>query len=145
MKKRKNIIGSVLLILLGLAFLSPFYLVFVNAFKNRVEIALDPLGMPKEWSLEYFTEAVEKMNFLQTLGNTVKVSFISVSGIIVLTSTTAWIMVRMKNKWTEILFYGLIATMIIPTQSIMMPLMQFMGSMTDKTGNPILKSHFGLN
>ena len=82
MKKRKNIIGSVLLILLGLAFLSPFYLVFVNAFKNRVEIALDPLGMPKEWSLEYFTEAVEKMNFLQTLGNTVKVSFISVSGII---------------------------------------------------------------
>ncbi len=144
MKKRKNIIGSVLLILLGLAFLSPFYLVFVNAFKNRVEIALDPLGMPKEWSLEYFTEAVEKMNFLQTLGNTVKVSFISVSGIIVLTSTTAWIMVRMKNKWTEILFYGLIATMIIPTQSIMMPLMQFMGSMTDKTGIPFLNSHFGL-
>lgn len=144
MKKRKNIIVSTVLVIFGLIFLSPFYLVFVNSFKNRVEIALNPLSLPETWSFEYFKEAIEKMDFLKTLGNTVKVSFLSVAFIILLTSTTAWIMVRMKNRLTEILFYSLIATMIIPMQSIMMPLMQFMGIMTDQTGIPFLNSHFGL-
>lgn len=144
MKKRTNFIASILLLFSGIIFLAPFYLVVVNSFKNRAEITLNPLGLPTTFSFEYFQTAMKKMNFLNVLGNSVFVTLLSVLFIVFLTAMTAWIMVRYSSKKTTILFYALIATMIIPIQSIMMPLMQFMGIMTRVTHLPFLNSHFGL-
>lgn len=144
MKKGKRIVGSILLLAAGCLFLSPFYLVIVNSFKNRAEITLNPLGLPEQFSFEYYITAIKKMDFFVALRNSTTVTVLSVLFIIFFTATTAWIMVRMSNKWTNLLFYALIATMIIPLQSIMMPLMQFMGILTRATKIPFLDSHFGL-
>lgn len=144
MKKGKRIVGSILLLAAGCLFLSPFYLVIVNSFKNRAEITLNPLGLPEQFSFEYYITAIKKMDFFVALRNSTIVTVLSVLFIIFFTATTAWIMVRMSNKWTNLLFYALIATMIIPMQSIMMPLMQFMGILTRATKIPFLDSHFGL-
>ncbi|QQO08477.1 carbohydrate ABC transporter permease [Breznakiella homolactica] len=144
MKKRTNIICSILLFLAALLYLSPFYVVIVNSFKNRAEISLNPLGLPKTLTFEYYQTAMQKMNFGSALTNSLFVTVLSIVFIIILTSATAWIMVRRPSKIGSVVFYIFIATMIIPFQSIMMPLMQFMGILKNTTGIPFLNSHFGL-
>lgn len=144
MKKATKIIGSVVLLLLALVYLSPFYIVVVNSFKNRAEISLSPLGLPKNISFEYYAAAIEKMNLATAFKNSLLVTVVSILFIVLFASTTAWLMVRRLSKAGSVYFYAMVATMIIPFQSVMMPLMQLMGGLTRWAGLPFLNSHFGL-
>lgn len=144
MKKRTTLIGSIILLALALVYLSPFYIVVINSFKNRAQINLKPLGLPDALTLEYYATAIQKMNLGTAFKNSVLVTLISIFFIVLFSSTTAWLMVRRPTKAGTILFYTLISTMIIPFQSIMMPLMQLMGNLMRFTGLPFLNSHFGI-
>ena len=76
---------------------------------------------------------MEKMNFLNALGNSLYITILSVILIVVLSSMTAWMLARTNNKLSNIIFMIFIATMLIPFQTIMMPLMQFMGNIMNTT------------
>ena len=144
MKRFVKSIGSAFLLILALVYLSPFYIVVVNSFKNRAEINLNPLKLPDTFSFEYYVAASQKMNLGRAFINSLTVTVISIVFIVLFASTMAWLMVRKGSKPLNILFYALVATMIIPFQSIMMPLMQFLGALTRTTGIPFLNSHFGI-
>ena len=47
--KIKKVALYVLGIILGLIFLSPFYILIINSFKSKKEIFKDTLTMPIEW------------------------------------------------------------------------------------------------
>jgi len=144
MKKYSKRIGSIVLVAVAALFLSPFYIVIVNAFKNRAEISLNPLGLPNSLTFQYFATAIRKMNLGSAFVNSLMVTVGSVLFLVFFTSITAWLMVRRPSRAGNILFYTLVATMIIPFHAIMMPLMQFMGFLSKSTGIPFLNSHFGL-
>lgn len=143
-KKAIRVVGSVLLLLLSLVYLSPFYLILVNAFKNRAEISLNPLGLPKSLTFEYFAKAIEKMDFLTAFKNSLIVTVLTIVFVVILSSMTAWWLVRRPSRLSSVVFYTFVATMIIPFQAIMMPLMQFMGMIQNGTGIPMLNTHGGL-
>jgi ABC-type sugar transport system, permease component len=119
-------------------------MVLVNAFKNRSEIYENILSLPSSFSFEYFTEAMKKMEFLNALKNSLFVTLISIFIIVILSSMTAWMLVRIKSKLSTFIFSILVATMLIPFQTLMMPLMQEMGWMRDTLGLKMLDSHAGL-
>lgn len=144
MHKKARAVGSVVLMVLSIVYLSPFYIVLINSFKNRAEISLNPLGLPGFFNLEYYATAIQKMNLDIAIKNSLIVTLVSILFIVIFTASTAWLMVRRPSRSGTILFYSLVATMIIPFQSIMMPLMQFMGSAGRTTGLPFLNSYFGI-
>ncbi|MDN7242683.1 carbohydrate ABC transporter permease [Planococcus sp. N028] len=144
MGKIKNVIKDVLLILLALVFLSPIYIIFVNSFKDRQELYDNALSLPSNFSFQYYLEAMEKMNFLSAIGNSLYVTIVSVIFIVVLSSMTAWMLVRSNNKLSTFIFMTFIATMLIPFQTLMMPLMQLMSSITNNLGIPMYNTREGL-
>lgn len=144
MRKPVRIIASVLLLIVSIVYLSPFYIIVVNSFKNRAEINLDPLGFPSSWDFQYYITAMEKMDLGSAFVNSLIVTLGSILFIVLFSSTSAWVLVRRPSRAGNVLFYTLVATMIIPFQAIMMPLMQFMGTLNQNTGLPFLNSFFGL-
>ncbi|MDR3335471.1 MAG: carbohydrate ABC transporter permease [Treponema sp.] len=144
MKKNHYLLANILLILLALVFLSPLYIVVVNSFKNRAEMNLNVLGLPSSFDFQYYQRAIERMQFPNAFMNSVIIAVCSILFIIVLTSMTAWRFVRVPNKLSMFLFFLFVATMIIPFQAIMMPLMQFMGWIQEITGIRILNTRGGL-
>lgn len=144
MKKTRKILSNTFVFLLGLVYLSPFYIILVNSFKDRSEMSKNVLALPQSWSLQYYTEAMNKMNFLQAFLNSLKVTGLSILFIILLSSMCAWMLARTKTKTSRLIYTVFIATMIIPFQSIMMPLMTFMGQLKSLTGFPFVNSHAGL-
>lgn len=144
MKKTRNIAANVLVILLSVCWLFPVYIVFVNSFKNRSELYESILALPKQFSFEYYEKAIDKMNFLHALGNSVLVTVVSIVFIVVFASMTAWMLVRTNNVLSTVIFNIFVATMLIPFQTLMMPLMQEMGWIRDTLRIPMLDNMGGL-
>lgn len=144
MRKTSTITKNVLLFLLALFFLSPIYIIITNSFKNRQELYENVLALPESFSFQYYLEAMEKMNFLSALGNSLYITILSVFFIVILSSMTAWMLARTNNKLSNIIFMTFIATMLIPFQTLMMPLMQLMGSITNDLNIPMFNTREGL-
>lgn len=144
MKRIGKLLAELLVILICIAYLFPIYIVVVNSFKNRQELYENMLALPENFTMEYFSKAMEKMNFLHAIGNSLFVTIVSIAIIVVLASMTAWMFVRTNNKFSRFLFMTFVATMIIPFQTIMMPLMQVMGWVRDTLHIPMLNTPGGL-
>lgn len=144
MKKVGKISREILLLLGALAFLSPIYIMVVNSFKTRSEMYENVLALPEEFSFQYYIEAMDRMNFLNAFGNSLFITVTSVIFIVILASMTAWMLARTDNTLSKIIFMIFIATMLIPFQTIMMPLLQFMDQIMKATGIPMLNTHGGL-
>lgn len=118
-------------LLLTVAFLSftfPFFLLIVNSFKNNGEILGNPFSLPARLEFSHFGDVIEKMNFLVTFKNTFLVTLLSVLFILLFSAMTAYYIVRNSTTFNRILFAILVASMIIPFQSLMIPLIYMYGA-----------------
>jgi len=144
MKRVNKALFEAFLFLLALTFLSPIYIMLVNSFKNRAELYQNVLALPSSLSFEYYGEAIRKMNFFTAFGNSLFVTLVSVGIVVVLASMTAWMLVRTDNRWSKLMFMTFVSTMLIPFQTLMMPLMQVMDWIRDVLHIPMLNTHGGL-
>jgi raffinose/stachyose/melibiose transport system permease protein len=139
-----KVLPNALLVIFCVCYLFPVYIVFVNSFKNSRELYENILALPSSFSLQYYATAMEKMQFMRAFLNSFIVTAGSILCICVLTSMAAWMLVRRDNKLSKVIFMVFVATMLIPFQTLMMPLMQEMNSIRKATGLPMLDSLGGL-
>ncbi len=92
------------------------------------------VALPTSLSLKYYASALDKMNFMTSLRNSLILTIVSIAIIVIFSSMTAWMFVRTKNRISNLGFGVLVATMLIPFQTIMMPLMQEMNWIGNHTG-----------
>ncbi|MEK6988965.1 carbohydrate ABC transporter permease [Paenibacillus sp. FSL K6-1566] len=144
MRKTGKWLLDIVLLLFAIVFLSPVFIMLINSFKDRAELYENALAFPSSFSFEYYKSAMEKMNFFTALGNSLYVTVVSVILVIVLASMTAWMLVRTDNKLSKIIFFTFVATMLIPFQTLMMPLMQVMDWIRSNLHIPMLNTHEGL-
>jgi raffinose/stachyose/melibiose transport system permease protein len=110
------------------AFTFPFFLLIVNSFKNNGEILENPFALPQAFNLSHFGEVIEKMNFLVTFKNTFLITGVSVLFILLFSAMAAYYIVRNASRFNRTFFAVLVASMIIPFQSIMIPLIYIYGA-----------------
>lgn len=144
MKKSKGVLLNILLMCFCLIWLFPIYIIVVNAFKNRAELYENILALPETWSFKYFAEAMDKMEILNALKNSLIITIISIAIIIVLASMCAWMLCRTNNKLSKLIFMTFVATMLIPFQTLMMPLMQVLSFMQKSLHIPVVDTPGGL-
>jgi len=114
-------------LLLALLWLSPFYLMIVNAFKTKREIFTDVLGLPNEYTMDNFVKAFIDLDFISALLNSVLITVSGVGIIIIFSSMAGYALARNKSKLSGIIFLVFVAAMLIPFQSVMIPLVSLFG------------------
>ena len=133
MAARKKMISHatmlIILIILFICFIFPFLMVIVNVFKAKADINSDPLALigAHGFTIDNFPNAIKSMNFLPVFGNSVLITVCSTVLAIVLASMTAFVIVRNKWKATALLFSLMIASMVIPFQVLMIPMVSLYG------------------
>jgi len=125
--KLKNYLIGGFGLLLGLLWLSPFYLMIVNAFKSKKEIFMGVLGLPEAWSFDNFVEAFIDLDFVNSLWNSVLITVVSVVVIILFSSMAGYALSRNKSKLSAGILLLFVAAMLIPFQSVMIPLVSIFG------------------
>ena len=128
-KKISHFITIAVLVILFLAFIFPFIMVIINAFKTKGDITADPLALVGShgFILTNFTDAMKKMNFATSFTNSLIITTTSTILTIVLAAMTAFVIVRNKWKACGLLFSAMIASMVIPFQVLMIPLVSLYG------------------
>ena len=128
-KKIKHAIMIIVLAILFVAFIFPFIMVIINVFKVKSDITANPLALIGRhgFTLENFPNAIKKMNFFRSFGNSLVITIFSTIGTIILSSMTAYLIVRNNWKANKILFVTMIASMVIPFQVLMVPLVSLYG------------------
>jgi raffinose/stachyose/melibiose transport system permease protein len=126
---RKRLLAAfeIFMIVLALAFIYPVIYVLINAFKSTQDIVLDPVGLPAHPTFENFakvlkTEGAGGVSFIKSLFNTLALTVASVSLIIVFSSACAYKLVRTKSWVSTAIFFAFAFFMVIPFQTIMVPL-----------------------
>ena len=118
-----------ILIITFIAFIFPFFMVVINVFKTKGDINSDPLALIGKhgFTLKNFPEAMKKMNFQVVFTNSLMITVTSTVLTIMVSSMLAFVLVR--NNWPicTMVFSLMIASMVIPFQVLMVPLVSVYG------------------
>ena len=110
------------LILLGLIFLFPFYWLVSTALKPDEQIfQMPPAWVPHPLQWQNFPKALTDIPFLLYTFNTLRICFCSVAGTVMASSLVAYSLAKIPWKGRTLVFYSLIATMILPAQVTLIP------------------------
>jgi raffinose/stachyose/melibiose transport system permease protein len=122
--KSNLIILEAVMVFIAILFLFPALITLVNSFKTDAEIVLNPVSWPQSFSLRNYYAAWQEMNFPLVLFNTFIITSLSTLSIIIVSSMAAYILVRSRTRISWVLFLTFTFSMVVPFQTIMVPLVQ---------------------
>ena len=119
MKKKGNIILSIVLWLFTLIILLPIYMVVINSFKDRNEAALMNISLPTTWHIvENYKEMIVEGGVIRGFINSMIVTGISVFLLVVLCSAMAFTLERKKDRLSKLVNSVVILGLVLPLQII---------------------------
>jgi raffinose/stachyose/melibiose transport system permease protein len=128
--KRNHAIMIIILVLLFLVFIMPFILVLINVFKDKADIVSNPLALigAHGFTLKNFPEAMRKMDFFNVFKNSLIITVCATVLTILVSAMTSFVIVR-NGKWKmcTLVFGLMVASMVIPFQVLMVPLVSVYG------------------
>lgn len=104
----------------------PFIWVIINSFKPSSELLTSSFSLPKEFTLDNYRNAFNNLNILRAYGMSFLISGSVTVGVIVLSSMMAFAMTRYKFRGKVILDGLLIASLMFPVFSTIIPVYQMM-------------------
>lgn len=135
-------------LILSLFVLSPFLLVVFNATKKSADIVISPIEPPSDWGqlLVNLNNVIENQNFSywKSFGSSLYITMVSLILLTVFSSMAAWVLVRNKTKWSQVIFMMFVASMVIPFQVVMLPLLSTFRKVSEFTGIAMLSSYTGI-
>lgn len=134
--------------LIFLAVLFPFYIVLISSAKTPFEITQSPLGLPADWSnlwnnlVHIWTD--ENIRYQSSFLASIAITAVSLLLINLLSAQAAWVLVRTKTKLSGLIFMLFVASMVIPFQIVMLPLVSWFRTLYDVTGIKLLREYAGM-
>ena len=129
-KKVTAVLSMVVLLVIFVAYMFPFIMVVINSLKQKRDIIKSPfswLFTIKGLSFDNFVKAFTQMDLLNAFKNSLIVTVSATVLVTVLAAMLAYYIVRRKNKVSQLIFALMVASMIIPFQAIMIPLVSIYG------------------
>ena len=143
------VIKFAIAVVIAIYVLFPFALVIINSCKQTQDITSNPIGL-KGMSIgqliSNLNDVVKNPNFLfwHAFGYSVLITVLSLVLLALFGAMTAWVICRNKTKWATLIYFTFIASMIIPFQVVMLPLISTFRDVGKFVGIPMLQSVPGI-
>lgn len=149
MKTSHLILIMAVAILVAAYTLMPFFLVVINVFKNANGIVANPVGfagMSVSQLMTNLSNVVNNSNFSfwSAFGTSAVVTILSLVLLAVFGGMAAWVICRNKTRWSSAIYMVFIASMIIPFQVVMLPLISTFRDVGKFVGLSMLQSIPGI-
>ncbi len=119
----KNLFIHLILILVCILSLIPFLWLLSTALKGRTEniFAYPPVFIPQDLTFDNFRQVLNLVPIIRYAINSFIVSFITVILNVVLSALAAYPLARMNFFGKKVMFFAILATIMVPFQAIMLP------------------------
>ena len=149
-KRTKSYILTVVGVIIALYVLFPFFLVVLNSFKAQASIVESPVafkGASFGQLMKNLNAVINNSNFQfwYAFGTSAVITIISLVLLAVLGAMAAWVISRNnKTTWATVIYMVFIASMIIPFQVVMLPLISTFRDVGKFIGISMLQSIPGI-
>ena len=129
-RRAVNFVTMFGLVVIFAAYMFPFLMVVINSLKQKRDIIKSPcswLFTIKGLSFDNFVKAFTQMDFPSAFGNSLVITVSATILVTILATMLAYYIVRNNNQISKITFALMVASMIIPFQAIMIPLVSIYG------------------
>ena len=117
-----RLIAYIMLLLLAISTLFPFFWMVTTSFKEEQKIFLmPPQWIPKPFLVDAYVYIFKNMPFALYTYNSIKISVLSTLGVVLSSSLAAYAFARVRFAGKGALFVVVLATMMIPFQVRMIP------------------------
>ena len=142
-------IKLVIAIVIAIYVLFPFFLVVINSCKETADITKNPIGFDGVSISQLFKNLSDVVNnthflFWQAFGYSALITSLSLVLLAVFGAMAAWVICRNKTVWSTVIYFTFIASMIIPFQVVMLPLISTFRDVGKFIGIPMLQSVPGI-
>ena len=151
MKMRKSSVAIVTIIgiLIAAYTLFPFLLVVINTARPNNSIVANPVSLENASFATLFdnlSKVINNSNFVfwNAFGTSAIITIVSLALLALLGAMAAWVICRNKTKWSTAIYMTFIASMIIPFQVVMLPLISTFRDVGNFIGISMLQSIPGI-
>ncbi len=142
-------IRLIIAIIIAIYVLFPFFLVVINSCKETAEITKNPIGFNGASVGQLFKNLGDVVNnthflFWSAFGFSALITILSLVLLALFGAMAAWVICRNKTKWSLVIYFTFIASMIIPFQVVMLPLISTFRDVGKFIGIPMLQSVPGI-
>ena len=121
-KKILTAVQNIIILLVVLVVISPFYIAIVYALKDKNDVTSSPLAWPAHPTFRNFVRVVtENDQFISGLKNSILTTVPTVVILLIITSMAAYVLARNKQRFYRVIYMLIISGILIPIQCIMLP------------------------
>ncbi len=149
-RRKRALVLTIIGIIIAVYVLFPFYLVVMNSFKVQADIVASPISL-KGVSFNQFVTNLgavvnnSNFNFWRALFSSVVITVVSLALLALFGAMAGWVISRNnKKKWATVIYMVFIASMIIPFQVVMLPLVSTFRDAGNFVGIPMLSTIPGI-
>ena len=148
-KTSSIVIKMIIAIVVAAYVLFPFALVVINSCKKTDDITANPIGLGGISFGQLFTNLKDVINnthfqFWSAFEYSLIITVLSLVFLALFGAMAAWVICRNKTKWSTVIYFTFIASMIIPFQVVMLPLISTFRDVGKFIGIPMLQSVPGI-
>jgi raffinose/stachyose/melibiose transport system permease protein len=148
-KTSNVVIKMIIAIIIALYVLFPFFLVVINSCKPTDMITANPIGLAGvsfPQLVQNLRDVINNTHFLfwSAFEYSVIITLLSLVLLALFGAMAAWVICRNKTKWSTFIYFTFIASMIIPFQVVMLPLISTFRDVGKFIGIPMLQSVPGI-
>lgn len=124
-----RLVIEILVILICLVWLSPFYLLVVSTFKSMPEIARNPLALPTSYKFDAYAKAWTMGHLGDYFKNSIIISLAGVFVSVFVSSLAAYAFSRLRFFGRRVLYIFILAGVMLPVQVTLVPLYRMLSEM----------------
>ena len=121
-KSKKEIAIMIILLVLGIIFVSPILLLVMNSFKPYKDMIYNFLSLPIPFTMENYAVAIQRMDFFRVFLNSVIVTGLTVFFGVIFSFMAAYGISHIRSKKGKFLYFLFTMGQIIPFHTIMIAL-----------------------
>ncbi|HEV8639380.1 MAG TPA: carbohydrate ABC transporter permease [Chloroflexota bacterium] len=118
----------VVLICFGAVAGGPFIWMVFASFKKYKELVSSSALLPQVWTLDNYSEIINRVNFLSAFRNSLIVSVVITASVLLTASALGYIFAKYRFPGKDALFLAILSTQMVPFAAVLVPLYIFVSS-----------------
>lgn len=123
-----KVIKWVILLAGGITMIFPFYWMVTTSIKTQGEVmTVPPVFIPTEVTFERYGRVLTELNFARFFFNSIYIATAVTLAVLFTSAIMGYVFAKFKFKGRDLIFLGLLSTMMIPAAVTMIPLYLLLG------------------
>lgn len=129
MKRKSQVLISIMLVFFSLVAIYPYFVMVMGSFKSPQELSANSAGLPAYWTLTNYNDLLKYNGgvLIRSFVNSLGITLVYLLCSILVSSMAAYSFAKFRFKGRKVVFIALLCTIMVPSEVLLPPLFLIFG------------------